>query len=121
MSTLRKRRSVDLVRNKRATDPLDQLIFEKGLRIRHVLLDRDIDLLVLVLNSGIVVKSKLSDFPKLKKASTKKLNNWELIGEGVGIEWPTLGEDLSLKGFIKSAYMNRALKTLKGNQENILA
>ena len=111
---------MNLIRNKRASDPFDQLIFEKGLRIRHVLLDQDIDLLVLVLNSGIIIKSKLSDFPKLKKASLKKLNNWELTSDGVAIEWPDLDEDLSLKGFIKSTYMNRALRTLKGNQENIL-
>jgi hypothetical protein len=44
-----------------------------------------------------------------------------LIGEGVAIEWLDLNEDLSLKGFIKSSYLNRALRTLKGNQENIFA
>ncbi len=118
MSTLRKRHAVNPVRNKKAIDPFDQLIFEKSLRIRHVLLDQDMDLLILVLSNGIVIKSKLSDFPKLKNATVKKLNNWELVGDGVAIEWPDLDEDLSLKGFIKSTYMNRALHTLKGNQEN---
>jgi hypothetical protein len=107
------------VRNKKATDPFDQLIFEKGLRIRHVLLDLEMDLLVLVLTNGTIIKSKISDFPKLKNASVKKLNNWELINGGVAIEWPDLDEDLSLKGFIKSTYMNRALRTLEGNQEDI--
>jgi hypothetical protein len=121
MPTSRKKHSTELIRNKRAQDPFDQLIFEKGLRIRHLLLDKDLNILVLILNSGIVVKSKISAFPKLEKANLKQLNNWKLISNGIGIEWPDLDEDLSLKGFIKSAYMNRALHTLKGNQEDILA
>ena len=118
MPTLRKKHIAP--RNKHADDPFDQVIFEGGLRIRHVLLDQDLDLMVLILSNGIIIKSKISDFPRLKRAGTKQLSNWKLTGEGVGIEWPDLNEDLSLKGFIKSAYMNRALHTLQGNQENIL-
>ena len=119
MPTLHKK-NIAQTRNKRATDPFDQLIFEKGLRIRHVLLDRDLDLLVLILSNGVIIKSTISDFPRLSKAKAKQLNNWSLSGEGLGIEWPELNEDLSLKGFIKSAYINKALHTLQGNQENIL-
>ena len=119
MPTFHKKK-IDPVRNKSASDPLDRLIFEKRLRIRHMLFDQDLDLIVLILSNGIIIKSKLSDFPRLKKASLKNLNNWCLSGEGVGIEWPELNEDLSLKGFIKSAYMSKALNTLYGNQEDIL-
>jgi len=120
MTTLHKKRTGTAIRNKRATDPIDQVIFEKGLRVRHVFLDRSLDLMVLILSNGAVIKSKISDFPRLNKANDKQLNKWSLISEGVGIEWPDLDEDLSLKGFIKSAFMNRALRTLKGNQESIL-
>ena len=119
MNTLNRRYRTS--RNKRASDPFDQLIFEKGLRIKHLLLDKGIDLMAMVLTNGIIIKSKLSDFPKLKRATEKQLNHWELISQGVGIEWPDLDEDLSLKGFIKSAYMSRALHALKGNAENIFA
>ena len=77
--------------------------------------------MVLVLSNGTVVKSKLSDFPRLNKASLKQLSNWKLISDGVAMEWLDLDEDLSLKGFINTAYLNRALHTLKGNQENIFA
>jgi hypothetical protein len=121
MPTFRKKYLINSVRNKRAKDPFDQLIFEKGLRIRHLILDKDLDLMVVVLNSGIVIKSKLSDFDRLQKASSKQLHNWELSSGGISIEWPDLNEDLSLKGFIKSSYINRALRTLKGDQENIFA
>ena len=118
MPTFRKKNTTT-VRNKRATDPFDQLIFEKGLRIRNMLLDQDLDLMVLVLSNGIIIKSKLSDFPRLNKANAKQLNNWSLSDQGAGIEWPELNEDLSLKGFIKSAYLNTALHILEGNQENV--
>lgn len=122
MPTFRKRYvKVKPVRNKRATDPFDKIIFDRGLRIRHLVLDKDIDLMVLVLNNGTIVKSKLSDFPRLTSASARQLNNWELISDGIGIEWPDLDEDLSLKGFINSASINRTLRTLRGNQENIFA
>jgi len=120
MNTLGKKNKA-WIKNKKASDPFDQLIFEKGLRIRHLLLDKGIDLMALVLSNGIIIKSKLSDFPRLRKASEKQLNDWQLISKGVGIEWPGLDEDLSLKGFIKSAYLNRALHTLNGSQENIFA
>ena len=121
MNTLKSKKYRDHVRNKRASDPFDQLIFEKGLRIRHLLLDRPIDLMALVLTNGAIIKSRLSDFPKLRKATEKQLNHWELVSGGVGIEWPDLDEDLSLKGFIKSTYMSRALHALKGDPENIFA
>lgn len=107
MTTLHKKRIVP-IKNKRSTNSVDQIIFEKGLRIRHLLLDRHLDLMVLILSNGILIKSRISDFPKLSKAKEKQLNNWLLTSEGAGIEWPDLNEDLSLKGFIKSAYVNRA-------------
>ncbi|MBQ3025392.1 MAG: DUF2442 domain-containing protein [Spirochaetaceae bacterium] len=33
-------------------------------------------------------------FPKLEKASTKELNDYELSGNGLGIHWDSLDEDL---------------------------
>ena len=116
MNTLSKKKS--RIKDKRSTDPIDRLIFEKGLRIKHLLVDKDIDLLAIVLSNSTIIKSRLSDFPKLRRANEKQLNNWELIGGGIGIEWGVLDEDLSLKGFIKNAYMNRALRTLEYAQED---
>jgi hypothetical protein len=77
--------------------------------------------MVLILSNAAIIPSKISDFPRLSKATEKQLNKWSLISEGIGIEWPDLDEDLSLRGFIKSAFMNDALRTLKeGNREGIL-
>lgn len=99
--------------NKSSNDPLDILIFQKGLRIRNVLVDKDIDLLLIVLNNGMVLKEVLSSYPTLRKASAKNLNSWKLISGGIGITWSKLNEDLSLKGFIHSSSMNETLRLLQ--------
>ena len=46
MSTLNK------IQNKRASDAFDILIFEKGLRIKNVMIDKDLDLMLVVLNNA---------------------------------------------------------------------
>ena len=39
-------------------------------------------------------------FPKLLKASPRQKNKYRLIGNGVGIHWPEIDEDLSINGLI---------------------
>src|SRR5215204_5355299 len=102
------------IQNKRSKDPFDQLIYEKGLKIKTVLVDKELDLLIIVLNNGIVIKETISDYPALQKASGKNLNEWRLISGGSGISWEKLNEDLSLKGFIKNSALHEMLRLLKG-------
>ena len=40
-------------------------------------------------------------FPKLRNASQKQLNIWRLIGDGEGIQWPDLDEDISVEKLLK--------------------
>ena len=85
--------------NKRASDPLDQLIFEEGLRIQRVWFDRTLDLIVVLLNNKKVLKRPLSDFKRLANATEEQLHHFE--NDGIGIHWPDVDEDLSLRGFLK--------------------
>ena len=39
-------------------------------------------------------------FPKLLKASPRQKNKYRIIGNGVGIHWPDIDEDLSVNGLI---------------------
>ena len=39
-------------------------------------------------------------FPKLSQASKEQLENWELPGDGEGIHWPDVDEDLSVAGLL---------------------
>lgn len=102
------------IQNKRATDPFEILIFEKGLRIKNVVIDKNLDLMLILLNNGFVIKEMLSDYPVLKKASLKTLNNWRLISGGIGISWEHINEDISLKGFLKNGAIHETLRLLEG-------
>ncbi len=85
--------------DKKANDPLDQLIFEDGLRIKKLWFDQELDLIVVLLNSKKVIQRPISDFVKLKKATIEQLSNYE--NDGIGVHWPDIDEDLSLRGFLK--------------------
>jgi hypothetical protein len=108
---------------KRAKDPFDILIHEKGLRICNLLLDKNLDLIVVILNNGKVLQSHISYYKRLSEASQEQLNKWRLISGGVGISWEDLDEDLSVKGFIKTTALNSALIELQGKEslDNIVA
>jgi len=102
--------------NKRSSDPFDRLIFEKGLRAKHVIADKELNTLVVLLNNAMVVKVYLSNFSRLKKATPKQLDNWELINGGIGIRWDELDEDLSIKGLIKDSAIISVLQQLQGKK-----
>ena len=39
-------------------------------------------------------------FPKLRNAREEELSDWRFIGNGIGIHWETLAEDLSVEGLL---------------------
>lgn len=114
-------KNLDKIVNKRAKDPFDRLIFEQGVRVKDLRIYKDLDLMVVVLNMGKVLNIKISDYPLLKNATKKQLNEWSLISDGIGIRWEQLDEDLSVKGFIKSSALYSALRSLQTrNEEQIV-
>ena len=58
--------------------------------------------LIVHLVDGRRLEVPLSWFPKLFHASPAKRNRFRLIGEGIGIHWPGLDEDLSVSGLMAS-------------------
>ena len=108
MSTLKNKR-MDI----RAKDPIDILVFEKGLRIKKAIIDKELDLIGIILNNGKILESKLSHYPKLKEATEQQLEKWQLISNGIGISWKDLDEDLSVKGFIHQVAINEMLEHLQ--------
>ena len=101
------------IKNIHAKDPIDVLIFEKGLRIKNIIIDKELDLIGLILNNGKILESSLSEYPRLANAEEKQLAKWKLISNGVGITWTELDEDLSVKGFIKTAAIKEMLEHLQ--------
>jgi len=54
------------------------------------------DMLYVLLRDGRELGVPLLWFPRLRKGSQEQLNNWRLIGNGIGIHWEDLDEDLSV-------------------------
>ncbi len=52
------------------------------------------------LADGREIGVPLEWFPKLRDATHVQLNNWRWIGDGLGIHWNDLDEDLSIEGFL---------------------
>lgn len=59
------------------------------------------DQLVVSLVDGRVLSVPLAWFPRLLGAQPAQLENVELLGDGDGIHWPELDEDLSIAGLLK--------------------
>ena len=56
--------------------------------------------IIVELVDGRTITAPLVWFPILTKASKTQLNNWEILGNGEGIHWPDVDEDLSVKGLL---------------------
>lgn len=60
------------------------------------------DALEVRLADGRELSVPLAWFPKLQAASAADRQQWRLIGNGVGIDWPAVDEDLSAAGLLAS-------------------
>ena len=59
------------------------------------------DELIVTLADGRRVSVPLAWFPKLARATAGQLQNYELLGDGEGILWPDLDEDVSVEGLLR--------------------
>jgi hypothetical protein len=58
------------------------------------------DMMHVLLVDGREISVPLEWFPRLRNAKKKQLENFRLIGGGVGIHWEELDEDLSVAGLL---------------------
>jgi hypothetical protein len=56
--------------------------------------------LVVMLVDGRQISVPLVWFPRLLRASSDQRNEFELIGDGEGIHWPAVDEDISVRGLV---------------------
>jgi hypothetical protein len=59
------------------------------------------DDLVVSLVDGRKVIVPLIWFPRLSNATKNQLANYEILGDGEGIHWPDIDEDLSVAGLLR--------------------
>ena len=93
-------------------DAIESIIFQEGLRIKSVNISPQNDKLFIQLNTNLTFVTPVKNYGGLKDAGSKRLRNYRLVGSGVGIHWPDLDEDLSLKGFLKE-FLSQKIKTRK--------
>lgn len=58
------------------------------------------DELVVALTDGRTLSVPLAWFPRLASASAQQRDQLELLGDGSGIHWPALDEDISVLGLL---------------------
>ena len=65
------------------------------------------------LSDGRTISVPLAWYPRLVHATQRERDNWELIGEGQGVRWPDLDEDLSVEGLIAGRPSGESQRSFK--------
>ncbi len=71
------------------------------------------DALVVSLRDGRKVSAPLSWFPRLAKATPTQRSSWGLLGDGEGIHWPEIDEDLSVAGLLRGTPAPRPRRSIR--------
>jgi len=58
------------------------------------------DAIHVLLADGRKVSVPLQWFPRLLHATPKQRAKWELIGDGIGIHWPLVDEDIEVESLL---------------------
>ena len=53
------------------------------------------------LADGREIAAPLEFFPRLRDATPEQRKEWEIIGDGYGIHWERLDEDISVRGLMR--------------------
>ena len=67
-------------------------------------IDFTADELIVSLVDGRKVSVPLTWYPRLAAADDKQRARWDLLGNGQGIHWPDIDEDLSVSGILRGAH-----------------
>jgi hypothetical protein len=57
-------------------------------------------LLSVELRDGRIISVPLHWYPRLVNGTSEELANWQLLGNGIGIHWPDLDEDISVTALL---------------------
>ena len=71
------------------------------------------DTLIVDLSDGRIISVPLAWFPRLLHGAPAKRNKWRLIGDGEGIHWPDLDEDISVENLILGKPSGESQKSFK--------
>jgi hypothetical protein len=69
--------------------------------------------LTVELSDGRSISAPLAWFPRLMHGTLEERSNWRLIGQGVGIHWPALDEDVSVENLLAGRASGESQRSLK--------
>jgi hypothetical protein len=79
------------------------------------------DELVVGLADGRTLAVPLVWYPRLLNASVAERSDWELIGDGEGVHWPQIDEDLSAEGLLRGIPASPVRFKHPGTQDDLSA
>lgn len=71
------------------------------------------DTLTVTLSDGRTISAPLDWYPRLKEATPRERDHWELVGHGVGVHWPDLDEDISVGALLQGRRSHETQASLK--------
>jgi len=71
------------------------------------------DALTVHLADGRTLSVPLSWYPRLWHGTSQERSRWRLIGDGEGIHWPELDEDISVEGLLRGRRSGETERSLK--------
>ncbi len=71
------------------------------------------DALVVDLSDGRTASVPLTWYPRLLNGTPQEQNNWRLIGNGEGVHWPDLDEDISVENILLGKPSQESQSSLK--------
>lgn len=71
------------------------------------------DTLTVDLDDGRTISVPLEWYPRLTHGSSKERNKWSLIGEGLGVHWPDLDEDISVENLLAGKPSGESQRSFK--------
>lgn len=82
-------------------------------RPRAVLVRTSDDVLTVDLEDGRSIAVPLCWYPRLEHATSDERENWQLIGNGTGIHWPDVDEDISVESLLLGLPSNESQASLQ--------
>jgi hypothetical protein len=71
------------------------------------------DTLTVELADGRSISVPLAWYPRLAHGTPEECGDWHLIGEGTGVRWPILDEDISLENLLMGLASGESQRSLK--------
>jgi hypothetical protein len=71
------------------------------------------DALIVDLSDGRTISVPLAWYPRLWHGTAAERDNWRLIGQGEGIHWPDLDEDISVENLLQGKPSGESQSSLK--------